>query len=926
MAKHPREGNMETVIGRERLLARPVLTYLGTMLTFAFLASLDWLFSYSLSPLPAVWLPAGLAVALLICGGFSRLPVVVAGVLVSVALQVWGMVHSQQPVSPLQALTLWLANLVEPVVIALIYRKVAADNHPLRDYRAYLRLLGAACVGCVVSALPIVAAFGGFEGHSASRLSSTVLLQWMSHLLGIVTVAPVVIAALMPQTSRRWLKRPLEWTLWLAALSTIAAIAHIQEFGVIYLVLPLMAWAATRFSLPGSMLAIAIADLVAMAQIAFSQSSGVLANDQALLQATVVLIMTSVAGYIRSLLEDRRQVETSLEKIVEERTRELQLMNFELRDEIFVRQQAEKSFRRSSRHYRALVETASNPIIVIDRKCIILQWNGAAELLYGYGREDAKGLNLLEAFIPKVQQDEMAWKITKVLTSGVLRESVETEAFGYEGTRHIMLWNINRLPSDDAEEPPQVILVGQDITEIRDTQDKLHYLAHYDALTGTANRRLFEDRCRQAIEGALRYGHDSALISLDLDHFKRINDTLGHDAGDELLKTLSERLRACVRREDTIARLGGDEFAVLLNKVAGPEGCEKVARHILQSVTQPIRVRTGELVVTTSIGITLAPNDGTQYEELLKNADMAMYRAKNAGRNNIQFFSPDMNEELQRQIQLEQELREALSTSQLDLYYQPVVDLQTGDIVAMEALLRWHHPQRGLLQPEDFMDIAEQTGLLMQLGEWAILNACLQARAIQAMSTRPILVSINLSERQYHHPQLPQILKRVIRETRVDPHLVSLEIDERLLRERPEDAVLLLHRLKDLGLQLVLDRFGSGLSSIRLLGELPFDHVKIDRELIKPISENNNAAAIVRTLINLSRQLSRSVIANGVESAEQERILRSTGCELAQGHRFSQAIPSDRLAEIFEFTRSGQHLLHGNQFILPLADEIVPPR
>ena len=912
---------MESVTEGKQLSRRQAPGFVLGVLGYIVLARLSSYFAFPDFPLIGVWLPAGLALGLVLINDYAVLPTLLTGIFLSALMGNWTLLTQHRTTGLMATLAFTLINLIEPFLIVFIYRKLAHRRHPLHDYRGFLWLMGAVTLGCLITALAWIFIIRALGLAPVMAFSESLLTAWMAPFLGILMVAPVILATVEEAGVRHLLKRPLEWIPWLLGLLFIATVAHLQQFEAIYLVLPLMAWAATRFSLAGSMLAIGGAALVAVSQILVNHAQGHSPTDRALLEEALVLIMTGVSCYVRSLLEDRKRVKTSLERTVEERTRELQLMNFELRDEIFVRQQAEKSFRRSSRHYRALVETASNPILVIDEKCRIRQWNSAAESLYGYGREDAKGLNLLEAFIPEAHQDEMAWKITKVLTSGVLRETVETEAFGYDGSRHIMLWNINLLPNDDAEEAPQIILVGQDITEIRDTQDKLHYLAHYDALTGTANRRLFEDRCRQAIESALRYGHDSALISIDVDHFKRINDTLGHDAGDELLRTLSERLEGSVRREDTIARLGGDEFAVLLNKVNGAEGCERVARHILRAVTEPIHVRGAELVVTTSVGITLAPNDGSRYEELLKNADMAMYRAKKAGRNNIQFFSPDMNEELQRQIQMEVELREALANRQLDLFYQPVIDLQSGEIVAMEALMRWQHPERGLLQPEDFLDVAEQTGLLARLGDWAFLNGCLQARAIQAMSSRSILVGINLSEKQYNHPQLPQSLEKVIRDTRVDPHLISLEIDEKLLRERPDDAVTLLHQLKQLGVRLVLDKFGSGLSSIRLLGELPFDHVKLDRGLLASVAENPNAAAIVRTLINLARQLSLIVIANGVESAAQEQILKAAGCDLAQGHRFSPAIPSDQLGQLFQHARNGHHLLRGNQFNLPLTGD-----
>ena len=918
---HTTDGLPDALSGIEQTPGRRLVFYALIAAAYVALSLFSFRLPVPLGHTTAIWLPAGLAVALLLIWGRPALPGLILGIGITALLLTYSLFAQDVARGFLQWLLLGVVNLLEPLVIIWLYRRAAGQQSPLQHYTAFLWLLGAITVGCLAAAIPYISLDLRPQASPVAPLNLQLLGLWMADFLGILVVAPLFVAHWQQPHLHYLMKRPLEWLLWLSGLICTALASANLAFEAIYLILPLMVWAATRFSLSGSMLAISAAALVALAQILGSQQQTAVSSGNFLLEEALVLAMTCVSCYVRTLLEDRRRVETSLENTVEERTRELQLMNFELRDEIFVRQQAEKSFRRSSRHYRALVETASNPIIVIDEHCSIRQWNGAAESLFGYGREDAKGLNLLDAFTPPSHQDEMAWKITKVLTSGVLKESIETEAYSFDGTGHTMLWNINLLPRDDDDEPPQVILIGQDITEIRETQDKLHYLAHYDALTGTANRRLFEDRCRQAIESALRYGHCSALVSLDIDYFKRINDTLGHDAGDELLKAIADRLRSCVRREDTIARLGGDEFAVLLNKVSGAEGCEKVARNILEAIVEPILVRGGELVITSSIGITLAPIDGTQYEDLLKNADMAMYRAKKAGRNNIQFFSQDMNEDLQRQLQMEQDLREAIQAGDLDLYYQPVVDAQTREIVAMEALLRWRHAEQGLLAPEQFLDVAEQTGQLLNLGEWAFYNACLQARAIQTMSPRPVLVSINISSRQYSHPQMPQVFERIMRETRVDPHLLCLEIDERLLNERPDESAMLLHSLKALGIQLVLDRFGSGLSSIRLLRDLPFDQVKIDRGLLADVPEDANACAIVRTLVNLARQLSLAVTATGVETADQEMFLRQTGCTLAQGHRFCAPIPSHLLAATFHEMRSGAYLRGGEQIDLPLLEQ-----
>lgn len=621
-----------------------------------------------------------------------------------------------------------------------------------------------------------------------------------------------------------------------------------------------------------------------------------------------LLILAATFVYVRDLLRERRRIESRLEDVVEERTEALQLINQELREEILVRQRAERSFRQSSRHFRALFETAATPIVLIDAGFRVRQWNSAAETLFGYSRDDAAGKHLLETFIPEEHRDEMGWKLLKTLGSSS-QESIETGIHGYDGSRHVVLWSLNLLSDEEDTTPYQLILVGQDITEIRTTQDQLHYLAHFDVLTDTANRRLFEDRCRRALASASRHGHRCALIGLDIDHFKRINDTLGHDAGDRLLKTIAERLSASVREEDTIARLGGDEFAILLHHVNGAEGCDKVARGILEAITHPITIPGGELVITSSIGITLAPDDGSSYEQLLKNADMAMYRAKRAGRNTIQFFSEDMNEEMLRQMTLERELRAGIQAGELDLYYQPVIDARSGMVSALEALLRWRHPQRGLLTPSDFLEVAEQSGQLHAIGEWICTNACLQARAIQAMSGSPIPIGINLSSRQYNHPRLAEELARSIESTRLDPALLMVEIDERILSDRLEETSEVLNRLKELGIMLVLDRFGSGLSSLTLLRQLPFDQVKVDPDLMQRAPGDENTAAITHTLISLARQLSLSVAAAGVETDEQDRFLRQAGCHLLQGHRYCPPISSDGLGDLFRELRNGRSLL-----------------
>ncbi|SFM49828.1 bifunctional diguanylate cyclase/phosphodiesterase [Marinobacter zhejiangensis] len=888
---------------------------LFAVLALCSLAFVDRTLSY-----PLAWFPAGLAVGLLFRHGKQALPAVILGT-VSAALVPASLCSDSLQSGVSTFLVAALFTLIPSLVAWLTYRQSRNGKLPLHRYTDFLWFLGTVTLAGFAAALPYIAQLS-WAAHDPLPPSSVLPHLWLSNMLGVLLVAPVAMCIqplLMIQTLR---KQSLEGLAWLSCLMFALLMASHNPMQALYLIFPVTIWAATRFSLPDAMACISIAGASALF-FSLNVGENSPADGSAILAEALITMITAVSCYVRILLWDREQIENGLEDIVDQRTRELQLTNFELKDEIFVRQQAEKSFQRSSRHYRALFETATNPIVVVDEQVVIRQWNSASEALFGYSRDDAIGRNLANAFIQAEHQDELAWKILKLFSSGVSQDTLETEVLSLNGETHHILWNLSRLPGYE-ENQRRVIMIGQDITEIRHSQSQLYYLAHYDVLTDTANRRLFEDRCKQAISSALRHHHHCALICLDVDHFKRVNDTLGHDAGDLLLKEMAQRLRNCVRQEDTIGRLGGDEFAVLLHQVNGAEGCEKVARTILDALVQPISMPNGELIITSSIGITLAPNDADSYEQLLKNADMAMYRAKKAGRNNIQFFSEEMNREMLRQITLEQELREGIRNGELDLHYQPVLDARTGHIEGLEVLLRWHHPSRGLLTPEDFLDVAEQTGQMQALGEWICQNACLQARAIQAISNKPISIRINLSSRQYNHPQLAALFTQTLKDTRLAPSLVLLEIDERIVSDSRSDASETLRRLKAIGVGLVLDRFGSGLSSLKLLRDLPFDQVKIDQQLLHHAVNDESSQAIIHTLVNLARQLSLTVAATGVETEDQDSFLRSAGCHLLQGHFYCKPMTSNQLPELLQRVNGNESLVPRAQLDITLTDSDSP--
>lgn len=436
--------------------------------------------------------------------------------------------------------------------------------------------------------------------------------------------------------------------------------------------------------------------------------------------------------------------------------------------------------------------------------------------------------------------------------------------------------------------PLHLIIQIADITEMKQSQERMERLAFYDTLTDLANRRLFSDRLEQAVRQAIRHGRPAALLYLDLDNFKRVNDTLGHEAGDVLLKTVAERLRTCVRDEDTVARPGGDEFTILLQEVKDARAAGKVARKILRQLQEPIVLGSHEVRVTTSIGITLTPDDGTDPATLTKNADLAMYRAKERGRDNYQFFAEDMNTRAMERLLLENDLRSSLASSGFELFYQPKVRISSGEVVGLEALLRWKHPQRGLLRPEQFMQIAEESGLIVDIGQWVLQHACQDAARIRSASSKPLHVAVNLSARQFSDPNLPKTVGAALMAAELDPACLELEITETMLMGDVEEAITTLDALRELGVSLSIDDFGTGYSSLNYLKRLPIDLIKVDRGFVSDIPASADDMAITAAVIAMAHQLNLAVVAEGVETLAQAEFLEGQGCEYGQGYLYGR--------------------------------------
>src|SRR5712691_10656521 len=443
----------------------------------------------------------------------------------------------------------------------------------------------------------------------------------------------------------------------------------------------------------------------------------------------------------------------------------------------------------------------------------------------------------------------------------------------------------------------------QDITERRQTEEKVRQLAYFDSLTGLANRECFKEHLAQAIALARHYHRQLAILFLDLDNFKRINDTLGHNVGDLLLKAVAARLRACVRASDAVtrletvdsneqvARLGGDEFTLLLSEVGSSEDAAQVARRILDTVSQPLTVGGHEVFITPSMGIAMFPQDGEDVESLLKHADMAMYYAKHCGKNLYKFYTESMKDTAIRRLTVENDLRKAIERRELTLHYQPQIDLTNGQICGAEALLRWHNADLGPVSPAEFIPLAEETGLILPIGEWVLRTACAQAKAWQDAGLSLPRMAVNISVLQFVQTGFTDLVTQILNETGLSPHALELEITEGLLMKDAEGAIRTLSILKDQGVQFAIDDFGTGYSSLSYLKRFPIDRLKIDKAFVQDINADPDDAAITTAVIAMAGSMNLGVVAEGVETGAQLDFLKNKHCGEVQGYYLSKPLP-----------------------------------
>jgi diguanylate cyclase (GGDEF)-like protein/PAS domain S-box-containing protein len=560
--------------------------------------------------------------------------------------------------------------------------------------------------------------------------------------------------------------------------------------------------------------------------------------------------------------------------------------------DISERKRGERELEQRERRFRTIVEKSWSGVVLLDGDVRFSFAGSSTQHLLGYDDDELVGRELLE-FVHPADLPETRRGFEEVLARP------NHESHGELRFRHRKghwVWlegfcqNLLHEPAVGA-----LVLNYRDVTQRKETEKQLEYRAYYDSLTGLPNRLLFRDRLVNSLSTAKRNRVGVAVMYLDVDHFKLVNDGLGHTQGDRLLADVAKRLHGALRASDTISRIGGDEFSILLPEVTNTEAVAGVARKILDSLSKPFHLDGHDLFVTASIGISCYPSDGDDAETLLKCADAAMYRSKELGRNQAQLFTASMNERYVRRLALEQHLHHAIERNQLELWYQPIYDRARRRIVSLEALLRWRDPVRGLVQPAEFIQLAEETGMIVPIGEWALRTACKQLQRWHEAGLHDLRVAVNLSAVQLQQKGLVDTVRSAIDESGIRPESLQLEITESAAMLSFETTMKALREIREMGVGVAIDDFGTGQSSLIYLKHFPIDTVKIDKEFLRDVTVDETAAAIVSYVINLAHTLQLKVVAEGVETEEQYTFLRHYACDLLQGYLFSKPLPADEV-------------------------------
>ncbi|MBT8123149.1 MAG: EAL domain-containing protein [Gammaproteobacteria bacterium] len=843
---------------------RLILAGLGVTVFYVLSARLGLQLAVVQSNVTAVWPPSGIALAALLVFGLRLWPAIAAGAFITNFM-------SGLPLDA--AIVIAAGNTLAAVIGAQLVTKLAGTENPLDTAYGLLTLLiGGGLVATLISAT--IGTTTLLESGLVSRpdFSGVWLTWWLGDTVGILILTPLLLTWKKLPVMQWSARRTVEAILLLACTLLVSQLVFgrtsplgINHYPLAFLPLTTLIWAAMRFGNHGTTAVLCL--------FAASAIWGTIGGSGPFVRADVnesLLLLQAFMGVnaITSLL-----LATSLN--------ERQLVQLQLDQHHLDRNSS----------LNQILETSLNEIYMFDRDTLrFLNGNQGARDNLGYTMEELQQLtaNDIKPLIPEKKFREM---IAPLLAGTEQHLKFETTHQRKDGTQYPVEVNLQLTRPGSDQVFVAIIL---DITERHASRQKLDHMANHDALTGLPNRFLFSDRLTHALQHCERNRHPLALMFLDLDGFKVINDSLGHPTGDSLLQQVAQRLQVAARKCDTVARLGGDEFTIILEDLDDLNSIPEIAQRILISFEEPFEVSGRKMFLGASIGISTYPQDGHDVTALMKYADVAMFQAKKDGGNKYQFYLADMTVAANQRLALETDIRHALENDGFSVHYQPQVCLENGRIVGMEALVRWQHPQHGSLPPTMFIPVAEETGLIEPLGEWVMRTACQQAKKWHDTLGINITISVNVSGHQINDRLVPAV-RAVLADTGLDPRYLELEITESCIMDHTSGSINHLNRLRSLGVQLAIDDFGTGYSSMSYLKRLPVDKLKIDRSFVMDVPQDSNDMEIIKAILALAHALKMTVIAEGVETTEQCAFLAEHGCDVMQGYLFSRPCPAEEV-------------------------------
>lgn len=830
-------------------------------LAYVVTAKLGLMVPYKESIITLIWLPTGIAAGAIMRWGNISLPAIfVSAAFIELSLGV--------PFT--SSLAIACTNTLAPFTTASLLNKFQFNHHLIRQ-RDIALIIIASALGMLISATG-----GAFWLYSSNLISTDNLKQawsvwWIGDTVGTLLALPLTLN--LNQTSLRFnAKKFYQFAAWLTVFAVcemvlIALVPNLNRKFMLslFLILPILIWASMNFGVVGgSFVVIALSSIAVWST---SQGYGSFYSvyiDQGLFSLWMFMVTLVVMMLLISVLQSERNL-------------------------------AEKALRNNDEQLRAVINGALDGIVTIDEKGALIEFNPAAERIFGYTKQQVIGQSLVEIMIPpalRQTHNKMHQQFVLTGQKNIFDRRIELNAMRADGTEFPVELSLSSLKSNN-----QTLVTGfiRDISMQKKAQQEIESFAYYDALTGLPNRRLLIDRFQRAMITSKRIKAFCALIFIDLDHFKLLNDTKGHDVGDRLLIEVAHRIQHSIREGDTVARLSGDEFIIIIENLSTDENsahtqASEIAQKLLLELNKSYKFEMFEFITTASLGLTLFNNDELRFEDHLRHADTAMYQSKAAGRNTYHFYDEMAQGNLQRSLTIESSLHEALKENEFFIYYQSIVD-ENQHIIAAEALLRWKHPTLGQISPAEFIPIAEKNNQIIKIGHWVLVQACKQLKKWESSpKLSKIRISVNISAKQFLYIHFMQELQDIIDQTGINPDFLKLELTETAVIDNIDDVINKMNMLKNIGVRIALDDFGMGNSSLVYLKKLPVTQIKIDQSFVNDVLTDSNDAAIIQMILAIGKTIQCSIVAEGVEQLEQFEMLKKFGCCFFQGYYFSKPL------------------------------------